>query len=212
VPERAAIVAQLSRFTGLDTALIDRKTLVVDRQFLLDHLLRGRGQGTLGRFDTRQVGGAPATDRGVEAARRALINRYLRSELGYATDLVYQGLEAGYSSAPNPESVGSRWQYDQGDPNVPIVVRNTDGPPGGTPPWLRRAMAIDSSLRAFVATGIYDSLNSCAGNAYALSRLPEADARRITFRCYEGGHMMYEDLDARFKLQRDVARFYSGEP
>ena len=72
-------------------------------------------------------------------------------------------------------------------------------------------MAIDSSLRAFVATGIYDSLNSCAGNDYVLSRLPATDARRITFRCYEGGHMMYEDRDARFKLQRDIARFYAGD-
>jgi len=209
--ERAAIIAQLSRFTGLDARLIDRKSLIVDRQFLLDHLLRDRGQGTLGRFDTRQIGGPPATERAVEGRRRTLINRYLRRELGFTTDLVYQGLEVGYSSSPHPESVGARWQYDQGDPTVPVVVRNTDGPPGGTPPWLRRAMAIDSSLRAFVATGIYDSLNSCAGNDYVLSRLPATDARRITFRCYEGGHMMYEDRDARFKLQRDIARFYAGD-
>jgi carboxypeptidase C (cathepsin A) len=90
-------------------------------------------------------------------------------------------------------------------------VRNTDGPPGGTPPWLRRTMAIDPELRTFVATGIFDSLNSCPGNAYLLSQLPPADANRITFRCYEGGHMMYEDRDARFQLARDVAQFYAGQ-
>jgi hypothetical protein len=104
--------------------------------------------------------------------------------------------------------VGARWQYDQGDPNVPLVVKNTDGPPGGTPPWLARAMGVDSDLRAFVATGTYDSLNSCPLNAYVLRQIPQDRSRRITFVCYEGGHMMYEDRDARFALKRDIAKFY----
>lgn len=205
--ERATIAAQLARFTGLDVAHIDQKTLIVDRQFLLDTLL-GAGRGSLGRFDTRQVGAGPA-DRAAEARRRALVNRYLRKELGFKTDLVYQGLESGYSSAANPASVNERWKYDQGDPNVPVVVRNTDGPPGGTPPWLRRAMDLDPGLRTFVATGMYDSLNSCPANSYLLSRLTPGDAGRITFRCYEGGHMMYEDRQPRLDLARDIRRFYS---
>jgi len=146
----------------------------------------------------------PATD----ARRRALVNRYLRNELGFKTDLVYQGLESGYSTAANPPSVNERWKYDQGDPNVPVVVRNTDGPPGGTPPWLRRAMDLDPALRTFVATGMYDSLNSCPANSYLLSRLAPRDAGRITFRCYEGGHMMYEDRQPRLDLARDMRRFY----
>jgi carboxypeptidase C (cathepsin A) len=203
--QRQAIAGQLSRFTGLDASRIDQQTLSVDRQFLLDHLIEGRG--TLGRFDTRQVG-APRTDRLADAQRRTLINRYLRTELGFKTDLVYQGLESGYSASPGPASVNVRWKYDQGDPNVPVAAKNTDGPPGGTPPWLRRAMALDPSLRAFVATGVYDSLNSCPGNAYALSKLPPREAERITFRCYEGGHMMYEDREARLALARDARQFY----
>jgi carboxypeptidase C (cathepsin A) len=203
--QRKAIVTDLSRFTGLDTSRIDRTTLIVDRQVLLDHLLEG--QGTLGRFDTRQVG-APRVDRAAEARRRTVINRYLRNELAFKTDLAYQGLESGYSASASPENVNARWKYDQGDPNVPVVAKNTDGPPGGTPPWLRRAMDLDPALRAFVATGMYDSLNSCSGNAYTLSRLPPQDAGRITFRCYEGGHMMYEDRDARLDLAGDVRRFY----
>jgi carboxypeptidase C (cathepsin A) len=207
--ERTAIVSQLARFTGLDERRIDRASLVVDRQFLLDNLLADRGGGSLGRFDTRQVGGG-TVDRADESRRRTVINRYLRTDLGFRTDLVYQGLEVGYSAMPNPEGVNARWKYDQGDPNEPVIVRNTDGPPGGTPPWLRRAMDLDHALRAFVATGIYDSLNSCAGNAYLLDQLPRADASRIMFRCYQGGHMMYEDREARFGLAQDMARFYAA--
>jgi len=205
--ERSAIVVQLARFTGLDTSKIDRKTLVVDRQFLMDNLLKDRGQGALGRFDTRQIGGAAPVDRARQVTRRTVINRYLRNDLGFRTDLVYQGLETGYSSAPT-RGPGARWKYDQGDPNVPVVVRNTDAPPGGTPPWLKRATDIDPELRTFVATGVFDSLNSCAGNSFLLSQIAADRATRITFRCYEGGHMMYEDRDARFRLKRDIAQFY----
>ena len=206
--ERHAIVTRLARYTGLDTGKTDRKTLLVDRQFLIDSLLADRGQGSLGRFDTRQIGGAAAVDRARAARRRTLINRYLRNDLGFGPDLVSQGLESGYASWPNARSVGARWQYDQGDPNVPLVVKNTDGPPGGTPPWLARAMALDAELRAFVATGVFDSLNSCALNSYTLSQLPPERSRRITFECYEGGHMMYEDRPARLKLKADISRFY----
>jgi carboxypeptidase C (cathepsin A) len=210
--ERDQIAAQLARFTGLDTQQIDRKTLIVDRQFFIDSLLRDRGQGSLGRFDTRQIGPALRPDRATDAKRRAIINRYLRQELGFGTDLVYQGLETGFSATPNPEGVNARWKYDQGDPNAAVVVKNTDGPPGGTPPWLRRAMEIDPRLRAFVATGTFDSLNSCPGNAYLVSHAPPSISTRITFRCYDGGHMMYEDRDARFRLREDIGRFYQPAP
>ena len=95
-----------------------------------------------------------------------------------------------------------------GDLDVPVVVRNTDAPPGGTPPWLKRAMDLNPNLRTFVATGMFDSLNSCAGNTYLLSQIPPERSSKITFDCYEGGHMMYEDRESRFRLKRDVARFY----
>jgi hypothetical protein len=80
-------------------------------------------------------------------------------------------------------------------------------PPGGTPPWLRRTWSW-TRPRAFVATGRFDSLNSCELNAWLLGRVEPAFSARITFRCYEGGHMMYEDREARFGLKRDIARFY----
>ena len=206
--ERSAIVAQLVRYTGLDARHINRDTLIVDRQFLMDNLLKDRGQGALGRFDTREVAGAAPVDQAANQRRRTLVNRYLRHTLGFKTDLVYQGLETGYSPSPVTRGVGARWQWDQGPPGVPLVVRNTDAPPGGTPPWLRRSMELNTKLRAFVATGLFDSLNSCPMNTWLLRQLEPAFSSRITFRCYEGGHMMYEDREARFGLARDIALFY----
>ena len=116
---------------------------------------------------------------------------------------MYQGLETGYSSAPNPEGVNGRWKYDQGDPNVPVVARNTDGPPGGTPPWLQTRDGLDPKLRAFVATGTLRLAEQLPGQLVpAEPELLGGRGARITFRCYEGGHMMYEDHDARLALRR----------
>jgi hypothetical protein len=38
-----------------------------------------------------------------------------------------------------------------------------------------------------VAAGLYDSLNSCAANAYLVSRLEQPLAANITATCYNGG-------------------------
>jgi carboxypeptidase C (cathepsin A) len=212
--ERGEIVRQLARFTGLDTSKIDKETLLVDRQFLIDNLLKDRNQGALGRFDTRQIAGSAeaAADAARGPQRRLLTNRYLRNDLGFKTDLVYQGLEGGYQSTPGGRGgVGARWKYDQGPPGVPVVARNTDGPPGGTPPWVRRAIAIDPTMRVMVAAGLFDSLNSCAANDYLLTQLEPALRNNLSVACYEGGHMMYEDREARFQLKRNAAAFYRAK-
>ena len=200
-PERDSIVAALARFTGLDATLIDRQTLIVGRQAFAEQLLKDRRQ-VLSRFDTR-VFDSPAAP----TARGDTVNRYLRSTLAYKTDLAYQGAEGGFvppTSARAP-SVGARWNYNQAPPAA--RPGNLDGPPGGPQPWLRRAMAIDPSLKAFVAAGLYDSLNSCAANAHLVSAL-EADLRsNVTAKCYDGGHMMYDEPTVRIQVTRDVAAF-----
>jgi carboxypeptidase C (cathepsin A) len=205
-PERQAIRAQLARFTGLDVSLIDAKTLVVGRQQFAEQLLRDRKQ-VLARYDTRQT---TVDEGGGQTGRDALINKYLRSTLQYSTDLAYQGVEEGFWPATRgrPLAVGARWNYNQGPPQPRGTPLNADAPPGGHQPWLRRAMAMDPSLKAFVAAGWYDSLNSCAGNAYVVSRLEPKLRRNITVASYEGGHMMYESQGPRYQLKRDIHKFF----
>src|SRR6266511_2648567 len=201
----AEALAQRGRFTGLDASLIDRQTLIVARRQFAEQLMRDRKQ-ELGRFDTRQIAGAESRPR---AERNLVINKYLRSTLKFKTDLAYQGIEEGFS--PNTGgrglSVGARWDYNQGPPPPPGAPPNTDAPPGGSQPWLRRAMAIDPSLKAFVAAGLYDSLNSCAGNDYLVSQLEPELKRNITARCYAGGHAMYESPGPRRQLKQDIGKF-----
>jgi hypothetical protein len=58
-----------------------------------------------------------------------------------------------------------------------------------------------------VATGWYDSLNSCAFHEYLVSRLEPELRRNITAKGYEGGHAMYESPGARQQLRQDIRKF-----
>jgi len=203
--ERQAILTQLSRFTGLDVTLLDAKTLVLPRQQFAERLLADRKQ-VLGRFDTRVTAAAESSSR---PARNLLTLKYLRNTLQFQTDLPYQGIEDGFlpNSGGRPFAVGNRWNYNQGPPPPPGTPPSTDAPPGGSQPWLTRAIKLDPSLKAFVAAGLYDSLNSCPLNNYVIDQVEPAAKRNITAKCYEGGHMMYESRGARQQLKQDVSEF-----
>ena len=198
-------MGQLTRFTGLDASLIDVKTLIVGRQQFAEQLLRDRKQ-VLARYDTRQIASGATI---WQDDQRLLINKYLRSTLQFKTDLAYEGIEDGFSpSSPGRGlSVGERWNYNQGPPQPKGTPPNADAPPGGHQPWLRRAIIMQPSLKAFIAAGWYDSLNSCAGNAYLVKQLEPELRRNITARSYEGGHMIYESPSARQQLRQDISKF-----
>lgn len=202
-PERQAILNELARFTGVDPNLLDKDSLLLGRKQFSELLLKDQGL-ELARFDTRQTAGRPSN----RAGQIDPISRYLRSDLQFKCDLAYAGLETGYLPADDSHrlSVGARWNYNQGTspPKKPI---STDAPPGGSQPWLLRAMKKNPSLKVFVATGLYDSLNSCAGNAYLVSKLEPEIRENFTLVCYKGGHAMYHDRDVRLQMKNDIAGF-----
>ncbi len=201
--EREAVLNKLARFTGIDPNLLDRVSLLLGRKQFAELLLKDRGF-ELARFDTRQTTSQPSSSTG----QIDPISRYLRSDLQFKCDLAYAGLETGFSAAGSSwrDSVGARWNYNQGTspPKEPLT---TDAPPGGSQPWLLRAIRINPFLKVFVATGLYDSLNSCAGNAYLVSELAPEIRENFTLVCYKGGHAMYHDGDVRLQMKRDIAGF-----
>jgi hypothetical protein len=68
-------------------------------------------------------------------------------------------------------------------------------------------MTVNPDLKAFVAAGLYDSLNSCADNNYIIAHIDPGFSRNFTSGCYAGGHMMYDVVAARRELGHDVAAF-----
>ena len=220
--ERDRIVAGLAKYTGVPASTIDRATLSMTSPQFTSTLLRDRGV-TLGRYDMRVLqgggtgGGAGAAD---GAARNQILLRYMRETLGFRTDLTYQGLETGWSAAPGGRGggPGSRWVWNQGEAALAsgtdaagranrAAVGSGDGPPGGSLPWMRRAMALDPRLKLFVAAGKYDSLNSCADLEWTVAHLEPAITTNVSLGCYAGGHMMYDTKAARLSLRNDIAAF-----
>lgn len=206
--DRDKIITQLAHYTGVDPSTIDRKALMMTSPQFTAALLRDR-KLAIGRYDMRVIGLGRIAD---EGARDRVMMDYLRGELGFKTDLAYQGVEEGFSPVAREASIGSRWAWDQlTQPGAGQLARTAvgsgDGPPPAQP-WLRRAMTLNPSIKVFLAAGLYDSLNSCADNAYLAAHVqPAGFGRNITSGCYGAGHMMYNTKAARYELKRDAAAF-----
>ena len=217
---RAAVAAQLARYTGIDAAAIDRKTLVVNIGQFADGLLHNERR-VLGRYDSRLTAPAdttsgpfdPTADASLEPQLKhmngtsVVLTRYLRGDLGFRSDLLYQGPFGGGYPPPNTfrgDWMSTRW--DRGSPvNRPAAASGSISATAEQP--LRRALIANPSLRLLVVCGTYDLVCSYYENEWAVQHLEPALASRITVRTYAGGHEAYLNKPARAAMQRDLAAF-----
>lgn len=203
--ERDSIVRAVSRFTGLDGAAIDRRTLVVDRMQLGNALLRDEKK-FIGQYDSRMTGPLDTTGGPYDPTKDpslqnllddVMVLRYMRNELGYANDLRYQGpFGGGY---PPPTSFRGDW----------MSVRWNRGAPRDTTASqpLQNAMRMNPSLRVLVGCGIYDLVCDYYGNLWNARNLEPAVRPNVVAHSYPGGHAMYTDPRAHVQLKRDVEGF-----
>jgi carboxypeptidase C (cathepsin A) len=205
---REKIAAELARWIGMRPDQVDRKTLVVHANHFLEDFFDGDKTRRLDEEDARAL-----QDEISWLGPASVIDSYLRSELGYATDLTYSNYETGYTASPGPKfrNVGSQFSYDIGMPaaddklgeqygEVTYVARDN-------PSWMQNALTRDKKLKVFVATGRYDPLNMCEGDVKVTAQLPAGLSSRIQNQCYEGGHIMYMDAQVRPKFLADFSRF-----
>jgi len=203
--QREDIAQQLARYLGVRPDQIDRKTLVMSNNAFKSGLFAGDKSKVLNTYDMRIVGPEPEIPH-----REEILAHYLRTDLGYATDIAYTGLEDGYMPLPGParRSTAERFVYNHVGITPEATARMQAG--GGPPlsqPWLQNAMRLDKDLKVYVAAGRYDSYNMCEGNVRMSEKLEPDLARRFTHACYEGGHMMYREQPTRLKISQDLARF-----
>jgi carboxypeptidase C (cathepsin A) len=217
-PERAAVAAQLARFTGIPVARIDRRTLVITPRQFRTELLQSEGK-VLYLLDGRQT--RPPSDEGAPA-----MLHYLRDDLGYRTDLPYLGVEdltQGFApSGLYPKSVGEQWNYatapvtaEQVKAAIAAAVASGAGPPqlGPPLPGTRQDLALNPRLKVLVAVGMYDPYDQCARGRATEHALPPELHRAITFKCYAGGHEMYLGSPSiRAELTRDVLTLIGAAP
>ncbi|WP_120717659.1 S10 family peptidase [Tsuneonella amylolytica] len=195
--ERAAILPELARFTGLSPDYLERADLRVTSGRFYKELLRDRGL-TVGRLDSRytgtdydSAGETPDNDPsfyGIDGGYAAAINAWMRDDIGYVTDQRY--VTIGNVGPWDWKLAGGR------DSNAYLTVA----------PYLGKAMRENSDLRIFVGQGWYDFATPFFAAEYALSRtgFPQD---RIEYKYYDAGHMMYVRDEDRRKLSQDVRAF-----
>jgi len=195
--ERQDTVAKLARYTGLSAQFIDNANLRVSLNFFRKELLRdekrsiGRLDARFKGYDSSYVSAGPDFDASEAAIRppyTSTFNNYIRSELGYKTDVEYYILGGGITSPWN-------WNTNNGYVDTSVA--------------LRTALAQNPYLKVYVAMGYYDMATPYFAVQYTLHHisLDPVLLKNISSGYYEAGHMMYIDEKQLGKLRADVGKF-----
>lgn len=198
-PEQHREAAErIGALIGIDADYVARADLRVEHMAFLAELQRDAGLVT-GRIDGRftapvepgnpeQMPTDPSIDQ-LAPSYTATINQYLRAELEFEPDVVYEIM----SGRVHP------WSYQDFE-NRSVEVA-TD---------LSRVLRKVPSTRVFVAHGYHDAATPFHASESVLAHLqvPREDAeQRIQVEYYEAGHMMYCHEPSRQALSEHLSRF-----
>lgn len=194
---RDTIADRVSRYTGLAEDFVRRSDLRIEKFHFMKELLRDRGM-TVGRLDSRYrgvdryaVGSMLEHDPSLDVwmgPYTATFNDYVRRQLGYESDLVYEIL--------NPKVWP--WNYEKFQ-NAYVEVSET----------LRDAMTKNPGMGVYVASGYYDLATPYFATEHTLSHLGIEDELRdnIEVSYFEAGHMMYVHRPSIEKLGPELREF-----
>jgi len=193
--ERGDVVKNLARFTGLSEEYVDRANLRVSLDRFAEELLRGENR-VIGRYDARYEGYVrdrlsmrmeydPSME-AVAGAFAATFNNYVRAELNYKTDLLYEIL-----------ANVSPWNW--GEENDFLDVAGV----------LADSLTRNPFLRVHISSGYYDLATPWLAVCYTLDhlRLDPDLIKNITLDTYTSGHMTYLNRPDLIKQKADLARF-----
>lgn len=194
--ERKAVAARLARYTGLDARFVEQAELRIDlsafnRELLRDqNLLVGRLDSRLTAPGPRDVSRALEFDPSMAAIRppyTAAFADYVRTDLGYETDLNYYILGGGIG----------RWNAQSDNEYVNV----SDS--------LRRAFARNPHMKLYLGAGFYDMATPFSAAYYTLDHLGLSPSLRDNIKVheYEAGHMFYIHAESLIRLKRDMSAF-----
>ncbi|MGA2749768.1 MAG: peptidase S10 [Verrucomicrobiota bacterium] len=195
--ERAALVKELARLTGLSEDYIDRSNLRVPASHFFKELLR-KERLTLGRYDTRRTGQDlnaagewPEYDpsyTSVLGPFAAGFNDYVRRDLKFESDLPYEVMTGKVEP----------WDFNDARNRYLDIAEN-----------MRRAMTHNPYLKVFVANGYYDMATPYLATRYTFDHigLPPNLRANVVMAYYQAGHMMYVNQPSRVELKKDLAAF-----
>jgi len=189
--EKQRIAKQVAYYSGLSVEAVINNNLDVNNAFFWKELLRDRKQ-TIGRLDSRYIG----IDKKVAGSRpdynaelsswlhsfTPAINYYLREELHYKTDIKYN-------------MFGDVHPWDR--------TGNNSGEN------LRSAMAQNPYLQVMIQSGYFDGATNYFDAKYTMWQLdPSGEMKkRLSFKGYESGHMMYLRHEDLRQANQDIRTF-----
>lgn len=196
--DRAKVVAQTARFTGLSKEYVENSNLRIAPARFRKELLRSEGK-TIGRYDSRlegddldSAGDRPEYDpsyASVQGAFTATFNSYVRDELKWDSDLTYEAL----TDKVQPWS----FEHEQN--------RYVD-----TAESLRQAINQTPSLKVLVAGAYYDLATPFFSAEYTFNHLGLSPAlqNNVRFMYCDAGHMLYTYKPCLDKLKNAMSDFY----
>ncbi|WP_022835850.1 S10 family peptidase [Salisaeta longa] len=196
--KRQQIVDSLHAYTGLSRTFIENSNLRIHVFEFFKELLRAEDL-TVGRFDSRftgrdrrSTGATPDYDPSyavIRGAYTSAFNHYVRTELGFTTDLPYEILTGRVWP----------WSYDTSENEYLNVAER-----------LRSAIHKNPALHVHVASGYYDLATPYFASDYVLNHLQLAETYQdnISRSYYRAGHMMYLYQPALETLLENAEAFY----
>ena len=197
--ERQDVIDHLARFTGLSKTYIDESNLRIDESHFTKELLRDK-RLTVGRLDSRFTGTSSSNvddtasfDPSMSAIRppyTAMFNQYVRSELGYKSDLEYYILGGGFRF--------DEWDWGVQRGGFPDTARS-----------LKDAFDKNPFMKLFVGSGYFDLATPYFATQYTLNHmnLDQAQHAKVSLGYYGAGHMMYIQDSSLGELKKDVGTF-----
>jgi carboxypeptidase C (cathepsin A) len=198
--EADKVARKLARYAGVSEELASKSDLRIKARRFREELLASERQ-IVGRYDSRLKGialGSPGERReydpsyvAVQGPYTAALNRYLKKDLNYSSELTYRIL----TDRVQPWDFGSKNRYLNVAPD------------------LKQAMTENRGLRLFVANGYYDMATPYVASKYTINHLglEASQSANVVMRYYDAGHMMYIDVEQLQKLNRDLAEFVHVE-
>jgi len=192
------VARELSRLTSLPAEFFEQRQLRVPSTAFLTKLLE-KQERIAGRFDARYVGlpytpgmhtwDYDPTNEGVFGPVSAAFNHYIRAELGFESERIYQRYGA---------TRGVAWNFGDGFDGFINAAED-----------LRKAMIRNPYLKVWVACGYYDFATPffAAESTIRALLLPEPVRRNVHFTYYEAGHSFYVHEASRNELRSDLSDF-----
>lgn len=199
--ERKMLTEKLASYTGLSKDRIETNNHRISWIEFTKHLL-GDKRKLVGRMDTTIIGirsdpthPYPRYDPSLDplfGPFSSAVNGYIRNELQYESDLVYEFLN---------EEVNNQWDWSSG-----LIKKQGYVDVSQT---LRDALAVNNDLKILIASGYYDLATPYFATEYTISHMwLEKQRSNISMNYYESGHMIYTHLDEHKRLFQDVLSFY----